>query len=130
MQPQKPLILPASTEEEPVSVVDVRRSFSDLRRSGPMDRLLRMGLPLSELADPEVQRLMVDATMLDVMMHAEKEDRFGTQVDYNARRSAAVQFAKMKGFDSGGEKRRKVLEEIDTVKRFLAADVVKKQEEP
>jgi len=97
-----------------------------------MKRLLRSGIPLSELSSPAFQRALVDATMLDVMLHAEKQGKFGPEEDFKERRSAAVQFAKMKGLDGGESKRGRVLEEIEKMKRFLNAKeiVVEPEEKP
>ncbi len=106
-------------------LAEVRASFAELERVGPMRSLLRSGLGLSELADPRVQRALVDATMLDSMLNAVTVTKGGDEVvDYKERRTAAGQFAKMKGFDSGEGKRKRVLEEIENFKRFVQAKEV------
>lgn len=112
-----------------VDVESARASFEELSKSGPMRGLLRAGLSLSELADPKVQRALVDATMLDSMLNAErvtvtKSGEEIRSVDYKERRTAAGQFSKMKGFDAGESKRKRILEQVEDVKRFLAAEIV------
>lgn len=119
MSNEKMSIQPASAD---VTVADARASFSELRESGPMRSLLKAGLSLSELADPRVQRALVDATMLDSMLNAVTVTKGGDEVvDYKERRAAAGQFAKMKGYDQGESKRKRVLEEVENFKRFVAA---------
>lgn len=108
-----------------VTVDDARASFAELAKSGPMRSLLRSGLSLSELSDPKVQRALVDATVLDSMLNAVTVTKGGDEVvDYKERRAAAGQFSRMKGFDAGEGKRKRVLEEVENFKRFMSAKEV------
>ena len=116
--PKMLIPLPSDRSE----VESARASFEELAKSGPMRGLLRSGLSLSELSDPKVQRALVDATMLDSMLNAVTVTKGGDEVvDYKERRTAAGQFAKMKGYDQGESKRKRVLEEVENFKRFVAA---------
>lgn len=127
MEDRKTLTLPASTE---VSLEAAQASFAELREAGPMRSLLRAGLSLSEMSDPRVQRALVDATIMDSMLNATQTTKGGDVVtDYKERRQAAKDLAKIKGYDTGESKRRRVLEEVDAVKRFLAAEIVVEKKE-
>lgn len=126
------MLIPLASDRSDLE--SARASFEELAKSGPMRGLLRSGLSLSELSDPKVQRALVDATMLDSMLNAEtahvtKSGEVISTVDYKERRTAATQFSRMKGFDAGESKRKRILEQVEDVKRFLAAEIVVKEED-
>lgn len=123
-----PMTPKAQASEAAVSLTELRDAVEG--NIDALTGLARNGLGLSEFANPAVQRALIDATMLDAMLNAEKEGKDGMVTDYKERRTAAVQLAKMKGFDTGESKRSRVMEEINKIKAFMNAEVVVPPTEP